>query len=96
MAISTLTKSKGGNIHFRVSSEAKTVIDKAVIVSGKSLTEFATRSLLSAANDLLEREYTTILSNRDRERLLAMLDADIEPNEGLREAAEIHKKLLIE
>ena len=96
MTVSTLTKSKGGNIHFRVSSEAKSVIDKAVIVSGKSLTEFATRSLLNAANDVLEREYTMVLSNRDRDRLLAILDADIEPNEGLSEAADIHKRLIIE
>ena len=46
--------------------------------------------------ETLEREYSTTLSNRDRDRLLNMLDADLEPNEGLREAAGIYKKLIVE
>ena len=96
MATATLPKSKSGNIHIRVSSDAKEIIEKAVTESGQSLTDFATRSLLSSANELLEREYSTTLSNRDRDRLLNMLDADLEPNKGLREAAEIHKKLIVE
>ena len=96
MTIATLPKSKSGNIHIRISADAKEIIEKAVVVSGQSLTDFATRSLLSSANALLEREYTTTLSNRDRDRLLSLLDTDIEPNEGLREAADIHKKLIIE
>ncbi len=96
MAATISTGSKGGNIHFRVSLEVKRVIDKATVVSGQSLTEFATRSLVDAANSILEREYTTVLSNRDRDRLLAMLDADSDPNEGLREAAEIHSRLISE
>ncbi len=91
MAI-TLTKEK--NIHFRISSDAKKLIDKAVIVSGKSLTEFATHSLLNSANEVLGREFITVLSNRDRNRLLEILDSDSEPSEGLREAAAIHKKLI--
>ncbi len=94
MATTTLPKSKNGNIHIRISADAKEIIEKAVVVSGQSLTDFATRSLLSSANALLEREYTTTLSNRDRDRLLSLLDNDIEPNDGLREAAEIHKKLI--
>ena len=96
MATTTLLKSKNRNIHIRISADAKEIIEKAVVVSGQSLTDFATWSLLSSANALLEREYTTTLSNRDRDRLLALLDNDTEPNEGLREAAEIHKKLIIE
>lgn len=92
----TTISSKSGNIHFRVSSDAKEIIDKAVIASGQSLTEFATRSLLNSATELLEREYSTVLSNRDRDRLLKMLDAYTKPSKGLREAAKIHKKLIIE
>ena len=85
---------KNENIHFRISSEAKKLIDKAVLVSGRNLTEFATRSLLDAANNVLEREYTTTLSDRDRDLLLKLLDADDEPDEGLREAAELHRNFV--
>ena len=87
---------KQENIHFRISSDAKSVIDKAIIVSGQSLTDFATRSLLESANDILEREFTSVLSNKDRDRLLEILEHDIEPNEALRKASKIHKDLIIE
>jgi uncharacterized protein (DUF1778 family) len=90
------TKSKSGNIHIRISSDVKKVIEKAIATSGQSMTDFATRSLLNSANELLEREYTTTLSDRDRDRLLQLLDADVAPDKGLREAAQIHKDLILD
>ena len=92
----TIRSPKSENIHFRVSSDEKEIIEKAVVVSGQSLTDFATRSLLDSANEILEREYVTTLSNLDRDRLLTMLDTDEEPNEALRQAAEIHNRLITE
>lgn len=96
MAAISIRNSKSENIHFRVSSQEKEIIEKAIVVSGQSLTDFATCSLLNAANEILEREYVTILSNQDRDRLLAMLDDDEEPNEAFRQAAEIHHRLITE
>ena len=96
MATTVSKNSKSENIHFRVSPNEKEIIEKAVVVSGQSLTDFATQSLLNSAHEILEREYVTTLSNRDRDRLLAMLDADDKPSEYLREAAKIHKSLIIE
>lgn len=96
MSTGMQTNSKSENINFRVSSDAKELIEKAVVVAGQSLTDFATRSLISSATEVLEREYLTTLSNRDRDRLLAMLDADDEPNDALRQAAAIHHQLITE
>jgi uncharacterized protein (DUF1778 family) len=96
MATETIKNSKSENIHIRISPNIKEIIDKAIAVSGQTMTDFATRSLLTSANEVLEREYVTTLSNRDRDKLLAMLDADEEPNEALRRAAEIHHQLIIE
>lgn len=96
MATAMQTNSKNENINFRVSSDAKELIEKAIVASGQSLTDFATRSLIGSATEVLEREYMTILSNKDRDRLLAILDADDEPNDALRQAAAIHKQLIIE
>ena len=90
-AVKTTTKSG----HQDVPVE-NVIIEKAVVVSGQSLTDFATRSLLDSANEILEREYVTTLSNLDRDRLLTMLDTDEEPNEALRQAAEIHNRLITE
>ncbi len=86
---------KSENIHIRIAADVKQLIEKAMIVSGRSLTEFATASLVESASAILEKEYTTFLSNRDRDLLLSLLDADDEPCEGLREAAELHRKLVI-
>ena len=96
MATAMKTSSKSENINFRVSPDAKELIEKAIVVSGQSLTDFATRSLVGSATEVLEREYLTVLSNRDRDSLLAILDADDEPNDALRQAAEIHNRLIIE
>ncbi len=96
MTTTDLTNAKSENIHFRISSREKEIIEKAIIASGQSLTDFATRSLLNSANEVLEREFITTLSNRDRERLLELLDADEEPGEALREAAKIHRQLITE
>ncbi|HMS40627.1 MAG TPA: DUF1778 domain-containing protein [Pyrinomonadaceae bacterium] len=96
MANATIKHSKSENIHIRISSNIKEIIEKAIAVSGQTLTDFATRSLLNSASEVLEREYVTTLSNHDRDRLLAMLDADDEPNEALRQAAKIHNQLIIE
>lgn len=87
---------KNENIHFRIAADVKQLIEKAMLVSGRSLTEFATASLVDSANAILEKEYTTVLSNRDRDLLLKLLDADDAPDEGLREAAELHRKLILE
>lgn len=96
MATITIKNSKSANIHIRISSNLKEIIEKAIAVSGQTLTDFATRSLLNSANEILEKEYVTTLTNRDRDRLLAMLDAEEEPNEVLKEAFEIHQKLIVE
>ena len=96
MATSTIKNSKNENIHIRISPDSKEIIEKAIAVSGQTLTDFATRSLLDSANEILEKEYVTTLTDRDRDRLLAMLDADEEPNEALKEAYETHQKLIIE
>lgn len=87
---------KTENIHFRIAADVKQLIEKAMLVSGRSLTEFATASLVESANAVLEKEYTAILSNRDRDLLLRLLDADDEPDAGLREAAKLHRKLILE
>lgn len=86
---------KSESIHFRVALGEKEIIERAVLVSGQTLTDFATRSLLDSANKILERGQVTTLSNRDRDRLLAMLD-DEEPNEVLRQATEIHRQIIAE
>ncbi|HMT07137.1 MAG TPA: DUF1778 domain-containing protein [Pyrinomonadaceae bacterium] len=94
MAVNVLPKSKTSNIHIRVPDEIKRRIERAISISGQSMTDFATRSLVESADAIIEKEEITILTARDHEILMAMLEADDEPTEELREAARLHRQFV--
>lgn len=94
MAVRVTTKSKTSNIHIRVPDEIKQRIERAISISGQSITDFATRSLVESADEIIEKEEVTVLSRRDHEILMALLEADDEPTQELREAAVLHRKLV--
>lgn len=79
-------------LDFRLSSEAKRVIEQAAALSGQTVKQFAVSTLVQSAEEVLERRRTIHLSNRDRDLFLALLDSDEGPNEALREAAERFKR----
>ena len=87
---------KNENINFRVSAKEKRLIERAVNISGRSLTEFATQALIDTANKVIENEAATTLSDRDRDRLFRLLDAEIKPTRALRSAVRTHRKLIEE
>lgn len=96
MPATVQNKPKIENINFRVSAKEKRLIEKAVNISGRSLTEFATQALLDSANKVIENESVTTLTDRDRDRLFRLLDAERPPTRALVKAAKIHRKLIEE
>ncbi len=80
-------------IEFRLPSQWKREIEQAAMVQNRSLTDFATSVLTATARKVLadhaQHEHVQ-LSNRDRDRFLAMLDANAAPNKALRTAARKH------
>lgn len=92
MATTTSSDSKVDRMHFRLPSEIKERIEKAAVVSGQTVTDFAISTLAQTAEQVLGEYETRRLSARDRERFLAILDAAEAPNETLRAAAESYKK----
>jgi uncharacterized protein (DUF1778 family) len=78
-------------IEFRLPSARKAEIERAAVAQNRSLTDFATEVLTEAARKVLaeqsENEHVQ-LSDRDRDRFLAMLDADGAPNAALRAAGK--------
>ena len=60
--------------------------------NGKSPTDFV-REMIE--QEVLEQHPRRKLSDRDRDLFLAMLDADVEPNDALRSAFATHKQLII-
>lgn len=83
-------------LSIRLPKHIKERIEQAAIVSGVSLTDFTISNLSESADHVLERHQFRILSDRDRDIFLAMLDADKEPNEKLKRASKSHKELIAE
>ncbi|HQU93904.1 MAG TPA: DUF1778 domain-containing protein [Pyrinomonadaceae bacterium] len=96
MAVGTLSKTKIDRMHFRLPKAVKDRVEKAALASGQTLTDFAVSVLASSADEVLERQFATTLTDRDRDRLLRLLDADAKPGKALKQAQKLHKKLILE
>lgn len=80
------TRRHSARLDFRLSDEAKARIEKAALVSGQSLSDFAASTLTREANEVLAIYEVTTLSDRDRDLFLELLDAQDAPNEALKAA----------
>jgi uncharacterized protein (DUF1778 family) len=81
-------------LDFRLPVECKRQIERAASVQGRTLTEFAIDTLTRAARSVLEEHEAVRLSERDRQRFLAMLEADPAPNARLLAAAKRHRQIV--
>jgi uncharacterized protein (DUF1778 family) len=79
------------NLHLR--SNLKQLVEQAADELGQSVSDFAVAAIVQAAREVIQRRNVTDLSNRDRDRLLALLDdTDAKPNKALRRAAQKYKQ----
>jgi len=78
-------------LNFRLGREHKELIQRAAMLRGLTLTNFAITELVEAARAEIESATNTRLSLRDRDIFLDMLDNPPEPNPALRKAAEEYK-----
>jgi uncharacterized protein (DUF1778 family) len=77
---------------FRLQAAEKKAIEEAAALLGMSLTQFAKTTLIQRAREVARTHHTTTLSDRDRDTLLALLDADAAPNPRLSGAAARYRK----
>lgn len=85
------TKNDDTRIDFRLTRQAKAVIEEAAALSGQSLTEFAASTLLEKANQILNAKHMRSLSERDALIFLQLLESAPRPSQALREAASWYK-----
>lgn len=78
-------------LDFRLSSEAKQKIEQAALASGQSLSDFAASTLVREAEQVLERSAATVLSERDWELFVALLQNPPEPGQPLKQLVEAYK-----
>jgi uncharacterized protein (DUF1778 family) len=70
-----------------ISPQHREMIEQAAAQSGHSLDDFAVTTLVEKAREVLQSGSMRVLSERDARRFLELLDADVEPNEAQRAAA---------
>lgn len=79
---------------FRLARVHKSLIEKAAAYSGESLTGFTVSTLVREARRVVQEHEMVILSTRDSECFVALLDSPPAPNEALRRAVERHTELV--
>jgi len=89
------TGARDARLNFRLPSDLKEVIEEAAASLGQSVSDFAVSTLVQQARSLIEQRNVTMLSDRDRDRFIALLDdADRRPNAALVRASKRYKKHL--
>lgn len=80
-------------LNFRLPAELKETIEQAAAHLGQTVSDFAISTLVETARHVIQEHDVTRLSNRDRDRFVALLDrADLKPNKALRAAAKRYKE----
>lgn len=83
-------------LDFRLAAENKRLIEQAAVISGQTVSDFVLSNVIKTAQEVVEKDHTTVLSNRDRDLFLAMLDANDEPNEALKKGFSEYQNYLKE
>ena len=87
------TDKNDARLNFRLPTEIKATIEEAAAYLGQSVSDFAVSTLAQTARQVIQDRDVTRLSQRDRDRFLALLDdTDIEPNAALIKAVKRYKE----
>ena len=93
--IENQTANQAARLNFRLPTEIKESVEQAALVSGVTVTDFAITALAGAAEDVLEKHNRRILSDRDRDAFLELLENPPAPNERLKRAVKEYKKRVV-
>ncbi len=79
-------------LDLRLPSSVKEAVVQAAAHLGQSVDEFAVSALAHTAREVIEHHGVTVLTARDWDRFVALLDDPVEPNAALKAAAERYKQ----
>jgi uncharacterized protein (DUF1778 family) len=75
----------------RITAEQKALFERAASLSERTLTDFVVSSVQAAAEEVIRRHDTIVLSPRDSVRFVEALLNPPQPNDALRAAARRHR-----
>jgi uncharacterized protein (DUF1778 family) len=79
-------------LDLRLPWAVKQAVEQAAAQLGQAVDEFAAAVLASTAREVIDHRGVTVLTPRDWERLVALLDQPAEPNAALKAAAQRYKQ----
>src|SRR5689334_17335661 len=83
-----LEEGRKARLDVRVPPETKQLVERAANLEGMTLTQFTETALVQQARAVIANHERTVLSRRDQERFLALLEEDEGPNEALQRAID--------
>lgn len=86
MPVTTIQTGRA-RVDFRTTPEVKSLIERAAAINGNSVSDFITATVLERSREVIERNETRVISDRDRDIFLSLIDAPAAPNDALRAAA---------
>ena len=91
MATATINQAR---VDFRTTPEIKSLIEQAAAIYGTTVSEYIKATVVEKSREIIERNETRILSDRDRDVFLALLDSPAAPNQALLAAAAEFKNAI--
>ncbi len=79
---------KSERAEFRMAPEQKALMERAAALAGETLSGFGVSAILEKARQVIAQHETISVSDRDRDLLLALLDAPPGPSEKLMQAKQ--------
>jgi uncharacterized protein (DUF1778 family) len=84
---------ESGRIELRIKPREKALLTRAAALQHEDLTGFILRTVLPAAERIIERTERLELSERDSLRVLELLENPPKPSAKLRRAAKRHREI---
>lgn len=84
---------KENRITARVPSSVKDTLEQAASLLGTPLNQFMVQASLRAAEDVIRREQSVLLTRRDVRALFDLIESSAPANTALLEAARRHREL---
>jgi len=75
-------------VDFRATPDIKQLIEQAASIMGMDVSSYLRATVVPAAQQVVDGYETRVLTDRDRDRLLSLLDQPGEVSETLKKAAE--------
>ncbi|MBW4508874.1 MAG: DUF1778 domain-containing protein [Scytonematopsis contorta HA4267-MV1] len=91
MSNNTAKQFKESRVDLRISQEQKDLLETAASLKGLSLSAYLLSNSLEAARKDIESYEKLVLSDKDRDLFLSLIENPPEPNQNLKSAMKIFK-----